>query len=78
MANKLFNDMRGSSASAGNPMQAFVNFMNQMQGKNPNDIINQMVQSGQITQQQLSEVQNRAQQMSGMFDPLKKMFRFDK
>lgn len=78
MANKLFNDMRGSSAGAGNPMQAFVNFMNQMQGKNPNDIINQMVQSGQITQQQLNEVQNKAQQMSGMFDPLKKMFRFDK
>jgi hypothetical protein len=76
MANKLYNDMNQNAPGAGNPMQAFTNFMNQMQGKNPNDIISQMVQSGQITQQQLNEVQKKAQQMSGMFEPLKKMFHF--
>lgn len=76
MANKLFNDMNGSAPGAGNPMQAFMNFMNQMQGKNPNDIINQMVQSGQISQQQLNAVQQKAHQMSGMFEPFKKMFHF--
>ena len=72
MANKLFNDMNGSTPGAGNPMQAFVNFMNQMQGKNPNDIINQMVQSGQISQQQLNQAQQMAQQMQGMMGMFKR------
>jgi phage shock protein A len=33
-------------------------------GQNPQQIIGQMLQSGQITQQQLSQAQNMAQQMN--------------
>ena len=55
-------------------MQQFQQFMSQMQGKNPNAIINEMVQSGRISQDQLNQAQQKAQQMQGMFAPLRGMF----
>lgn len=58
-----------------NPMeQQFLQFMQQMQGKDPNAIIQQMLQSGQISQQQLNAVQQKAQQMQGMFGKFRGMF----
>ena len=56
--------------------QSFLNFMNQYRGQNPRAIINQMVQSGQISQQQLNAVQQRAQQMSGVLGQFKSRFGF--
>jgi hypothetical protein len=73
MANKLFNDMNGQ----GNPLeQNFMMFMNQMKGQNPDQIIQQMVQSGKISQQQLNAVQQRAKQMSNIFGQFKSRFGF--
>jgi hypothetical protein len=61
----------------GNPMENnFVNFMNRMRGNDPNAIIQQMVQSGQLTQSQLDAVQQRARQITPMFDSFRKMFNF--
>ena len=48
--------------------------MVQMQGKDPNAIINEMVQSGRISQDQLNQAQQKAQQMQGMFAPMRGMF----
>ena len=48
--------------------------MQQMKGKDPNAIINEMVSSGKISQEQLNHVQQQAQQMSGMFDGMRGMF----
>lgn len=75
MPNDLFKQM--SQQNVGDPlMQNFTNFMNQMKGQNPRSIINQMVQSGQISQQQLNMVQQKAQQMSGIFGQFKSRFGF--
>lgn len=75
MPNDLFKQM--SQQNSGDPlMQNFTNFMNQMKGQNPRTIINQMVQSGQISQQQLNAVQQKAQQMSGIFGQFKSRFGF--
>lgn len=57
-----------------NMMRQFHQFMNQMRGKNPNQIINEMVSSGKISQQQLDAAQKRAQQMQGMFEGMRGMF----
>lgn len=57
-----------------NMMQQFQRFMVQMQGKDPNAIINEMVQSGRISQDQLNQAQQKAQQMQGMFAPMRGMF----
>ena len=75
MPNDLFKQMKGQNG--GDPlMQNFSNFMNQYRGQNPRSIINQMVQSGQISQQQLNMVQQKAQQMSGIFGQFKNRFGF--
>ena len=48
-------------------MDDFQRFMQQMQGKNPNEEINKLLQSGRISQQQLNQAQQMAQQFMGMF-----------
>ena len=55
-------------------MQQFHSFMQQMRGKDPNAMIQEMVQSGRISQEQLNQVQQQAQQMSGVFDGMRSMF----
>ena len=50
-----------------NMMSAFQQFMQQMQGKNPNEEIAKLLQSGKISQQQLNQAQQIAQQFAGMF-----------
>ena len=57
-------------------MRAFQEFMQAMRGKDPNQILNQMISSGQITQQQLNQVQMQAKQMENQFSGMKKMFGF--
>lgn len=62
-----------------NPMQMmaqFPQFMRQMQGQNPQQILDQMLQSGRVNQQQLNQAQQMAQQMQGQFDQFRRMFGF--
>lgn len=73
MANPLFKSMNGGGQNGGF-LQQFPRFMKQMRGKNPQAILNELVSSGRINQQQLDAVQKQAQQMSGMFDQFKGMF----
>ena len=56
-------------------IQQFTQFMNQMKGKDPNQIINEMVSSGKLSQAQLDQVQKQAQQMQGMFNSVRGMFK---
>lgn len=79
MGNPLFAAMGGAKGQQEGPMnmmQAFQQFMNQNQGKNPNEILNQMLTSGKINQSQLNQAQQMAQQMQGKFSGLKSMFGF--
>lgn len=71
MANPFFNALGGGQP---NMMQQFQSFMQQMKGKDPNVMINELVSSGKISQQQLDAAQKQAQQMSGMFDSMRGMF----
>lgn len=70
--NPFFGVMGGGGRP--NMMHQFQQFMQQMKGKDPNAIINEMVSSGKISQEQLNHVQQQAQQMSGMFDGMRGMF----
>ena len=54
----------------------FIQFMNSMKGKNPNEILNGMIKSGKINQQQLNVVQQKAKEVSGLFDGMRSMFGF--
>ena len=53
-----------------NMMRQFQQFMNQMRGKDPNQIINEMVSSGKISQQQLDAAQKQAQQIANTFQSM--------
>ena len=50
-----------------NMMQQFQSFMQQMKGKDPNAMIQELVSSGQISQQQLDQAQRQAQQIANTF-----------
>lgn len=71
MANPFYNAPKGNAG-----MPDFIGFMQSMKGKDPNQIISNMVNSGQISQQQLNIVQQKAKQFSGLFNGFKSMFGF--
>ena len=66
MPNPIFQVLGGGNSQS-NMMQQFQQFMNQMKGKDPNAMINELVSSGKLTQSQLDAAQKQAQQMRGMF-----------
>lgn len=65
MANPLFNALNGRGPSG--MMEQFQRFRKEMEGKNPNEEINKLLQSGRISQQQLNQAQQMARQMQGVF-----------
>lgn len=65
MSSPIFNAMGGNRG--GNMLQQFQRFMQEMKGKNPQEEINKLLQSGKVSQQQLNAVQQQAQQMQVMF-----------
>lgn len=68
MANPIFNALGGNMPLGNNNIFAQVQqFRQQMQGKNPHEEINKLLQSGAISQQQLNEAQQMAQQMQSLF-----------
>ena len=71
MANPFYNAPKDN---AGAP--DFIKFMETMQGKDSNQIISNMVSGGQISQQQLNIVQQKAKQFSGLFNAFKSMSGF--
>lgn len=72
MPNPLF-DALGKGGH--NPMmQQFGQFMQQMRGRDPQQMIDELVKSGRVSQQQLNQVQQQAQQMKGMLDGMRGMF----
>ena len=74
MSSSLYNSM---GLQTQNPIGGqFQQFMGQMQGKNPQEMINQMLTSGRLSQQQLNAIQQRAQQIAPMLNGMKNMFGF--
>ena len=60
-----------------NPMMMqFNQFMQQMKGQDPNAIINQLVASGRINQQQINMAHQRAKESEKQFESMKKTFGF--
>ena len=74
MPNPLYSKLNGNQQ--GNMMQQFQRFMNQMQGENPNEMIEQIVASGQLSQQQLNSIQQQAKNMEQQFSVMRSMFSF--
>lgn len=65
MSNPLFQALGGNRQQ--NMMADFQKFLHQMQGRNPHQEIANLLQSGRISQKQLNQAQQMAQQFAGMF-----------
>ena len=63
MSNPLFQALGGQQP---NMMGDFQKFMQQMQGRNPNEEINKLLRSGRVSQSQLNQAQQMAQRFMGM------------
>ena len=74
MPNPIFTALNGNQQP--NMMQQFQAFMQQMRGHDPNALLNQLVSSGQVSQAQLNQAQQMAQQMQGAFNGMRGMFGF--
>lgn len=68
MGNPLFNLLNGGRNNGpGNMIQQFQQFKKQMQGVDPREEVQKLLQSGKISQEQLNKAQQMAQQMQGLF-----------
>ena len=71
MANPLFNALNGGNRpgnGAGNVLQQFHQFRQRMQGVNPQEEVQKLLQSGRISQAQLNEIQQEAKQIMELFN----------
>lgn len=67
MNSPIFNALGGGMMPQNNMIAQFQLFRQQMQGKNPHEEINKLLQSGAVNQQQLDQAQQMAQQMQILF-----------
>lgn len=59
-----------------NEVMSFPQFMNYMKGKNPREILNSLVSSGKISQQDLNIAQQKANELKDQFEEFRSMFGF--
>ena len=53
-----------------NMIQQFQQFMSQMQGKDPKVMLNDLVSSGRVSQEQLNAAQQQAHQLANVFQSM--------
>lgn len=69
MTNPILQAM-GKSAMPNNPMsmvQQFMQFKQQLQGQDPQKIVEQMLADGRMSQQQFEQLKQQAEQFKGVF-----------
>lgn len=70
MNNPIFDALNRNN-NQNNIIQQFQRFRQEMNGKNPNEEIQKLLQSGRISQNELNQAQQMAQQMQGIFRNIK-------
>ena len=65
--NSIFSALNKNNNNSGNMLQQFQQFRQRMQGVNPQEEVQKLLQSGKISQAQLDKAQQMAQQMRGLF-----------
>lgn len=75
--NPLYGQLNGNQAPGnGDQASAFRQFMMANRGKDPNEMIRQIVNSGRVSQAQLDQVQRMANKVASAFDGLRSSFGF--
>lgn len=73
MSNPIYNALGGN---LGGGMPQFVRFMQTFRGQNPTAIINDMLNTGKISPEQLQQAKQQASGMMQGFEQFKNMFGF--
>ncbi len=55
-------------------MSQFEQFMQQMRGQNPSAVLNQLLQSGKISQQQINQAHRQAKQLEAQLSSIRKNY----
>ena len=71
MSNPLYNSLSGNQFGPVQLSQEFQKFVQEMKGRDPNQEISKLLQSGKISQQQLNQAQQMAQQFRGILRGIK-------
>ena len=64
--NSIFSALNKNNNNSGNMLQQFQQFRQRMQGVNPQEEVQKLLQSGRISQAQLDKAQQMAQQFKGL------------
>ena len=75
MGNSTKTNYSAAEVNAG-MQNGFIGFMQQNRGKNPNQILQEMMASGQISQEHLNMAQAMARRLEQQFAGLRGMFHF--
>lgn len=75
MGNSTKTTYNAAEVNAG-MQEGFIGFMQANKGKNPNQILQEMMSSGQISQEHLNMAQAMAQKLEKQFSGIRGMFRF--
>ena len=67
MSNPIFNALGGNMMPGNNMLAQFHQFRQRMQGVNPHEEINRLLQSGAVSQKELNQAQQMARQFQSMF-----------
>lgn len=60
-----------------NPLQNQFNlFMQQMRGQDPNAVLNQLMSSGRVSQEQINQAHKQVENFKNQFESMKKFFGF--
>lgn len=74
MPNPIFGALNNGNSGNNNMFSQFIRFMNDMRGQDPNKLIQQKISEYNISQNQLNQIQQKANELNSMFSQMHGMF----
>ena len=74
MPNPIFGALNNGNNGNNNMFSQFMRFMNDMRGQDPNKLIQQKISEYNISQNQLNQIQQKANELNNMFSQMRGMF----
>ena len=74
MPNPIFGALNNGNSGNNNMFSQFMRFVNDMRGQDPNKLIQQKISEYNISQNQLNQIQQKANELNSMFSQMRGMF----
>ena len=73
MPNPIFGALNNGNNGNNNMFSQFMRFMNDMRGQDPNKLIQQKISEYNISQNQLNQIQQKANELNSMFSQMRRL-----